>query len=111
MKINQITQRTSVVFVYGNHNNIYVLEDFFKLLEQPFLDIGVAIKYSNTILPGELNFLIEFFTPEFVCTAYKIKEQNPNTDFICLMTEEVTEDTLNNFKLKTKKMNVFKKNI
>ncbi len=91
--------RTEAVMVYGNHGKSpAILEDFMLLLENAFLDSGIKLRFSPEVVPGQLNVFIEFFSATgLVGELIRIKQQHPDTDYVCIPTEMITGDTFNDF--------------
>lgn len=91
--------QVEVVLVFGNHSTSpFLLEDFMQILQDGFDDSGVILKLSPDIVPNRKNIFIEhFITERYVEKAIKIKENFPETEYICIPTEIVTGKTFNDF--------------
>lgn len=93
--------RTEAVMVYGNHGeNPGVIEDMMLLLEDAFRDSGIKLRFSPNVEPGELNVFLEFFSAlGYVGDMIRIKEENPDTDYVCIPTEMIAKGrkTFNDF--------------
>jgi len=91
-------QRLEPIYVvYGNHGRSPAqLEDYHEYLTQAFESLGYAATFSEEIVGGRLNILMEYFSAYDV---HKIREAHkiPGTRLICIATEFITDQTFNDF--------------
>lgn len=90
--------KKNLYFIYGNHDSLTPLEDYYSVLKQLFkYCLNKPLLASDIPVPGHWNILIEYFDEKFVSTIKQMKKQNPDTQFICIATEFKTGNTFNAF--------------
>lgn len=96
-----MAKKNSVVIVYGNHGRSPAqLEDYHGYLMQSLKALEYDVLFSEEVVAGQLNLLIECFDTEDVQKIIAAKKQ-PGTRFICIATEFITQHTFNDFEINT----------
>lgn len=83
--------------VFGNHGSSPVkLEDYFEYLSHVFSAADYEIRFSEGVVPGALNVLIESFEARHVQALVDAKK-TPGTKFVLIATEVISGDSFNQF--------------
>lgn len=84
--------------VYGNHGVSPVqIEDYLTYLVEAFARAGINLRCTEKPIPGAVNILLECFDENFYFDLMELREKAPDTKFVCVCTEFVSNSTFNDF--------------
>lgn len=85
-----------IKLIYGPHYRNFRIPECYFLLQHALLSQGLSVGFSQELVPGCINVVVEGFSPEYEREVINFKRHSESRLFI-ICTEYLTGETLNNF--------------